>query len=93
MIPKIIHYCWLGEDEYPPLVKKCIQSWKENLPGWKLRLWDKSCIEEINEPWVKEAYQAIRVQAKLTPFSDYTPKNPEDYYGDDSGLAFGKGYS
>lgn len=58
MIPKIIHYCWLGEDEYPPLVKKCIQSWKENLPGWKLRLWDKSCIEEINEPWVKEAYQA-----------------------------------
>lgn len=58
MIPKIIHYCWLGEDEYPPLVKKCIQSWKENLPGWELRLWDKSCIEEINEPWVKEAYQA-----------------------------------
>lgn len=58
MIPKIIHYCWLGEDEYPPLVKKCIQSWKEKLPGWELRLWDKSCIEEINEPWVKEAYQA-----------------------------------
>ena len=60
MIPEIIHYCWLGEDEYPPLVKKCIQSWKEHLPGWEIRLWDrdKSCIEEINEPWVKEAYQA-----------------------------------
>lgn len=30
------------------------------LPGWEIRLWDrdKSCIEEINEPWVKEAYQA-----------------------------------
>lgn len=58
MIPKIIHYCWLGGDEYPPLVKKCIQSWKDNLPGWELRLWDKSCIEEINEPWVREAYEA-----------------------------------
>ena len=58
MIPKIIHYCWLGEDEYPPLVKKCIQSWKEKLPGWELRLWDKSCLKEIDEPWVKEAYQA-----------------------------------
>ena len=58
MIPKIIHYCWLGEDEYPPLVKKCIQSWKEKLPGWELRLWDKSCLKEIDEPWVQEAYQA-----------------------------------
>lgn len=58
MIPKIIHYCWLGEGDYPPLVKKCIQSWKDNLPGWELRLWDKSCIEEIDEPWVKEAYKA-----------------------------------
>lgn len=58
MIPKIIHYCWLGEDEYPPLVKKCIQSWKENLPGWELRLWDKSCLKDIDETWVKEAYEA-----------------------------------
>lgn len=58
MIPKIIHYCWLGEDEFPPLVKKCINSWKEKLPGWELRLWDKSCVEEIDIPWVKEAYQA-----------------------------------
>lgn len=58
MIPKIIHYCWLGGDEYPPLVKKCIQSWKDNMPGWELHLWDKSCIEEINEPWVREAYEA-----------------------------------
>ena len=35
-----------------------IQSWKEHLPGWEFRLWDKSCLKEINEPWVNEAYQA-----------------------------------
>lgn len=22
MIPKIIHYCWLGDSEFPELVKK-----------------------------------------------------------------------
>ena len=58
MIPKIIHYCWLSGDEFPPLFKKCIQSWKKNLPGWEFRLWDKTCLEEINEPWVHEAYEA-----------------------------------
>ena len=58
MIPKIIHYCWLSGDKFPPLFKKCINSWKKQLPGWEFRLWDKSCLEEINEPWVHEAYEA-----------------------------------
>ena len=58
MIPKIIHYCWLSGDEFPPLFKKCIRSWKKQLPGWEFRLWDKKCLEEIDEPWVHEAYEA-----------------------------------
>lgn len=58
MIPKIIHYCWLSGDEFPPLFKKCIRSWEKRLPGWEFRLWDKACLEEINEPWVHEAYEA-----------------------------------
>ena len=58
MIPKIIHYCWLSGDEFPPLFKRCINSWKKELPGWEFRLWDKTCLEEINEPWVHEAYEA-----------------------------------
>ena len=58
MIPKIIHYCWLSGDEFPPLFKKCIRSWEKRLPGWEFRLWDKACLEEINEPWVHEAYKA-----------------------------------
>lgn len=58
MIPKIIHYCWLGEDEYPPLVRKCIASWHEKMPDWEYRLWDKKCLDEIDVPWVHEAYKA-----------------------------------
>ena len=26
MIPKIIHYCWLSGDEFPDLIKKCVES-------------------------------------------------------------------
>ena len=58
MIPKIIHYCWLSGDDYPPMFKKCISSWEKRLPGWELRLWDKACLKEIKEPWVHEAYEA-----------------------------------
>lgn len=58
MIPKIIHYCWLGEDEYPQIVKKCIASWHEKMPDWEYRLWDKTCLNKIDVPWVHEAYKA-----------------------------------
>lgn len=58
MIPKIIHYCWLSGDNFPPLVKKCIDSWRKQLSGWEFHLWDKSCLDEIDEPWVHEAYKA-----------------------------------
>ncbi len=50
-------------------------------------------ISEEEADKAKEKYLTERIQAELTPFSDYSPKNPEDYYGDDYGMAFGKGYS
>lgn len=50
-------------------------------------------ISEEEAGKAKEKYLTERIQAELTSFSDYTPKNPEDYYGDDDSMAFGKGYS
>jgi len=55
MIPKIIHYCWFSGDPYPEKVKKCIQSWKDNLPDYELRLWDMQCFDMNSIPFVKEA--------------------------------------
>lgn len=56
MIPKIIHYCWLGDSEFPELVKKCIQSWKKKMPDREFILWDKNCLKDLNSDWVNEAY-------------------------------------
>lgn len=58
MIPKIIHFCWLSDDEYPELVSKCINSWKEKLPDFEIRHWNKDCINELNSIWVNEAFQS-----------------------------------
>lgn len=57
MIPKILHYCWLSGDPYPPLVQRCISSWSEKLPGYELMLWDRSRIDITGACWLKEAYE------------------------------------
>lgn len=44
MIPKIIHYIWLGNNNKPDLVKKCIQSWNEHLTDYKIIEWNENNI-------------------------------------------------
>jgi len=57
MIPKIIHYCWFGRGEMPPLAKKCMASWKKYLPEYKVKLWNEDNFDLSAYPYVQEAYQ------------------------------------
>ncbi len=54
-IPKIIHYTWFSGDEMPAKIKACIESWKEILPDYELRLWDMETIKDIDSVFLKEA--------------------------------------
>ncbi len=56
MIPKKIHYCWLSNDDYPHLVKKCIASWKTHLSDYEFILWDRTRFNIDTIPWVQEAF-------------------------------------
>ena len=42
MIPKIIHYIWLGGREKPALVNICILSWREKNPDYTIIEWNES---------------------------------------------------
>ncbi|GAA4847800.1 glycosyltransferase [Algivirga pacifica] len=57
MIPKIIHYCWFGEQEKSNLIKECIASWKKYLKGYEFIEWT-----EVNSPldidYARQAYEA-----------------------------------
>lgn len=57
MIPKIIHYCWLSGDPYPPLIENCIQSWKKHMPEYQIILWDTDRIDINSNLWLKQAYE------------------------------------
>ena len=49
MIPKVTHYCWFGRAKYPPIVEKCINSWRKYCSStdktyaihWRSNLWGK----------------------------------------------------
>ncbi len=57
MIPKIIHFCWLSNDEYPALIQKCIDTWKEKLPDYEFIHWDTNRFNLEDNIWVKQAFE------------------------------------
>ncbi|MBR3408703.1 MAG: glycosyl transferase [Paludibacteraceae bacterium] len=68
MIPKIIHYCWMGGAPLPELAERCMASWKEHMPNWEYMRWDESNFEIAAAPvYVKQAYEA----KKFAFVSDY----------------------
>lgn len=58
MIPKVIHYIWVGNNPLGALQKECIDSWRRYLPEYQLKLWNESNLPEsvLNHPYVKEMY-------------------------------------
>ena len=52
MIPKVIHYIWLGGQPLPPLGEKCLASWRSQLPDWEIRRWDES-NSPVRHPFVR----------------------------------------
>jgi Glycosyltransferase sugar-binding region containing DXD motif len=57
MIPKIIHFCWLSNDEYTKKIKKCIDSWKIKLPDYEFILWDTKKFDINSTVWTKQAFE------------------------------------
>ena len=66
-IPKIIHYCWFGNSEKPEIVKRCINSWRENLKGYQIKEWNEETFDLNANSFVKQAYD----NKKFAFVSDY----------------------
>lgn len=56
MIPKVIHYCWFGNNPLPFEVKKCINSWKKICPDYEIRRWDETNFDVYQNDFIKSAY-------------------------------------
>ena len=59
MIPKKIHYCWLGGAKKPELAEKCIASWEKICPDYEIIEWNESNLDISSFPlYTRQAYEA-----------------------------------
>lgn len=57
MIPKVIHYIWVGGKPLTPLAEKCIASWKKYCPDYEIKRWDETNFDINQNKYCKEAYE------------------------------------
>lgn len=56
MIPKTIHYVWVGTQPKPALLYRCLDSWRRHLPDYALVEWDNEACERIHTRYSREAF-------------------------------------
>lgn len=66
-IPKVIHYCWLSNDEKPEKIKRCMASWSEVMPDYEIRHWGMDSFDFDSVPFLKDAI-AMKKWAYVSDF-------------------------
>jgi len=58
MIPKIIHHIWVGGNEKPAQIKKCMKTWDIlRDTGYEIIEWNESNFNIDSHPFAKSAYE------------------------------------
>lgn len=53
--PRVIHYCWFGENKLDRFAKNCITSWRKYLPDYQIKCWDNESLDKIENQFVRQA--------------------------------------
>lgn len=67
MIPKKIHFIWVGGKEKPKNIQKCMKTWKKHLKDYEIIEWNESNFDIHSHPFIEAAYKA----KKWAYVSDY----------------------
>ncbi len=58
MIPKKIHYFWIGGKSMPEKNKTCVESWKKFCPDYEIIEWNESNYDFSECTYMAQAYEA-----------------------------------
>jgi hypothetical protein len=58
MIPKIIHYVWVGGNPKPKNIQRCLKTWRKHLQDYKIIEWNEDNFDIHENKYVEQAYQA-----------------------------------
>lgn len=88
MIPKKIHYVWLGKGEKNDRIKACMESWKKYLPDYEIKEWNEDNFDINYNEFTKKSYElgkyaftsdVIRLYALYTEGGIYMDTDVEVY--------------
>ncbi len=82
MIPKIIHYIWLGGKPLPKLIEKCMASWKKFCPDYEIKRWDESNLDLKLCPFIEQSLDAKKYAFAADVFRFEILKNEGGIYLD-----------
>ncbi len=66
-IPKVIHYCWFGGRPHSSLMVRCMDTWRQLLPDYRIIEWNETNFDVDAHTYTREAYAA----GKYAFVSDY----------------------
>ena len=58
LIPKIIHYCWVGNNPIPKQHQEYIDGWKRLCPDYEIICWNEKNYDIEKNQYMKQAYEA-----------------------------------
>lgn len=58
VIPKKIHYIWLGKKDIPYNLRRCMDTWREKCPDYEIIQWDETNYDFGKHPYMREAYES-----------------------------------
>ena len=58
MIPKIIHYVWVGGNPKPKNIQRCMKTWTKHLQDYQIIEWNEDNFDIHENKYVEQAYQA-----------------------------------
>lgn len=56
MIPKKIHYVWLGRGEKSQKIKDCIASWQKFMPDYEIKEWNEDNFDINYNDFTRQSY-------------------------------------
>ena len=60
MIPRIIHYVWVGSKPLPADAKQYIEGWKKLCPDYEIMEWNNDSLKDISCEYVHQAFECRR---------------------------------
>lgn len=55
---KVIHCVWLGHGEMSDKIKACMNSWREVMPDWTIKVWNEDNFDINYNKFTRQSYDA-----------------------------------